>query len=404
MNHGKLTIAALTLAAALTACSSSKTEVAVSCSIELPGTVDSDAFAANVESISVVNLQLDDDWAFLDGICFGLSDNYIYMIDDRQLLLTCHDRKTGEKLASRPIKGNGPGEINYFKSIFCIEDTLCIYDVKGQILQYDHGCDFLGKMHEFNNLNTNYSIVRLKNGNYAFVLLSNPSTDTASTILLADKSFNITSWYLNVPQVKISMAGGYDCYLNNDTISLIPAYNNKLYTFYEGKVQCAELAVPNPITAEVANDLISRDQIYDDLIMQNYDGFFYSLNGSGRFLTINYSVDNEYYMSAIDKRTNKAVSVPIDGYDDLKQATDIISGIVKRLFGPKSDNGFIYSTSKIGLMWAMLEGHDDILDARLQKTKDEFHAYLERNGDYIKGLAHEEIYGTNILLKIKLKD
>ena len=52
----------------------------------------------------------------------------------------------------------------------------------------------------------------------------------------------------------------------------------------------------------------------------------------------------------------------------------------------------------------MLEGHDDLLDARLKRTKAEYRAYLERNAEYLKGLEPEERNEANVILKIKLKD
>ena len=47
-----------TICATMMACNS-KTETVLPTSVELPGTVDNEAFAANVESISVMNLQRD---------------------------------------------------------------------------------------------------------------------------------------------------------------------------------------------------------------------------------------------------------------------------------------------------------------------------------------------------------
>ena len=55
-------------------------------------------------------------------------------------------------------------------------------------------------------------------------------------------------------------------------------------------------------------------------------------------------------------------------------------------------------------MAEILEGHDDLLDARLQKTQAEYRAYLERNADYMKDLEPEERDAVTVLLKIKLND
>ena len=55
-------------------------------------------------------------------------------------------------------------------------------------------------------------------------------------------------------------------------------------------------------------------------------------------------------------------------------------------------------------MAEILEGHDDLLDARLQKTQSEYRAYLESNAEFIKDLNTDERDAASVLLKIKLKD
>ena len=397
MTFKLLSIAAI--GATMMACSNSNTtEIS---RVELPGTIDNEAFADCVESISVMNLQMDDDWTLAGPLSICLSDNYIYMLDDRRICLTCLDRQTGEKLSGRIIKGNGRGEIvSYETSMFCSDDNICILDSKKRVLQYDHECKFIDIMHDFSNLNPNYDVVRLNSGNYAFILRGNDA-DTASSILLADKSFNITSWHFNVPQAPTTFIGGDPCFLDNDTIRLLPLYSNILYTLYGDKEQCTELALPNPITPEITNELYAK---HDFDAVNNYDDFISRVSGSGRFLTMQYSVDKECYMSIVDKYTNKAVSVHIDLSGDFKQASDVVSGLVPWLNILKSDGKYAYARCQNSLLALFLEGHDDILDARLQKTQAEYHAYLERNAEYINGLNPDERNAAIVILKIKLKD
>lgn len=397
MTFRLLSIAAI--GATMMACSNSNTtEIS---RVELPGTIDNEAFADCVESISVMNLQMDDGWTLAGPLSICLSDNYIYMLDDKRICLTCLDRQTGEKLSGRIIKGNGPGEIVYYEtSMFSADDNICILDSKNRVLQYDHECKFIGIMHDFSDMNPNYDIVHLNSGKYALVLRGNDA-DTASSILLADKSFNITEWHFNVPQARGGFVGGDPCYLDHDTIRLLPMSNNILYTLYGDKEQCTELALPNPMTPEIYNDLLDKR---DFDAMDNYDDFESRVSGSGRFLTVQYTIDDEYYMSIIDKYSNKAVSVHVDLNGDFKQASDIISGLVLWLCILKSDGKYAYAICQNSLLALFLEGHDDILDARLQKTQAEYHAYLERNAEYIKGLNPDERNAAIVILKIKLKD
>ena len=80
MKFKHLSIAAVCFAAfAMTACNNGENTTN---RIELPGTVDNEAYAACVESISVENLQMDDNWAFMMFMAISLSDNYLYMFED----------------------------------------------------------------------------------------------------------------------------------------------------------------------------------------------------------------------------------------------------------------------------------------------------------------------------------
>ena len=49
--------------------------------VELPGTVDNEAFANNVESISVMNLQMGDDWSLVQFPELAAGDNYFYVLE-----------------------------------------------------------------------------------------------------------------------------------------------------------------------------------------------------------------------------------------------------------------------------------------------------------------------------------
>ena len=138
--------------------------------------------------------------------------------------------------------------------------------------------------------------------------------------------------------------------------------------------------------------------------MDNYDDFESRVSGSGRFLTMQYTIDKECYMSIVDKYTSKAVSVHVDLNGDFKQASDVVSGLVPWLNILKSDGKYAYARCQNSLLALFLEGHDDILDARLQKTQAEYHAYLERNAEYINGLNPDERNEAIVMLKIKLKD
>ena len=393
-----LSIAAL--CATMMACNNSNDQTATT-RIELPGNVDNEAFAANVESISVMNLQMDDKWTLAGYQRLVLADNYTYLLENRQLDLLCFDNKTGEKISGRAIKGNGPGEINYLSSAFCIGDTLCIADHKHVIGKYNQNCAFLGRMCELDESFTNYSILRLSNGNYAMVTPFSFSSDTTPAVLLTDSQFNVKSKHFSAPQSNffISFGPAANYYANGDTVRLFVMYDNHLFTVYGETEQSIEFVLPNPMTLKIVKEMIDADNFNP----YEYDGNFNGLGESGKFVTFIYSYDKTRYRLLFDKRTNSVVSIGLDE-DFEESATGLMLNLLKKAEVFQTDGKYLYTQCKNSDLAKILEGHDNILDARLQKTQAEYRAYLERNAEYVKSLEPEERDAATVLLKIKLKD
>ena len=375
--------------------SGTKTEMAVPSSIKLPGTVDNEAFAANVESISVMNLQLDDDWSVVQYPELAIADNYIFVIQYEQLQLICFDKQTGERVSSRSIKGNGPGEITSLTTKFCIGDTLFVQGSWHKVLSYDKNCKYLGKVHEFENDFFSYKVVPLTNGNFALVSPQHPRD--AKSILLTDHSFNTKSEHFSTPAFRMYIASSATApfYSIGDTIRFFYCCDNHLYTLCGNTEHSIEFVMPNPLTPKIATK--EQDQIFE----YKYDGFFGDLAGSGRFVHFSYILGKEKYSALLDKRTNGIVSV---NYEKQKQGTsNLVIDFFRKGTIMVTDGKYIYSVCKNRRMAEILEGHDDLLDARLQKTQAEYHDYLKRNAEYMKDLDSDERDAVNVLLKIKLK-
>lgn len=404
------TIAIAAICVTMAACSTKNEEVANR--VELPGTVDNEKFVANIESISVMNLEMSDEWLFDDELRFCISDKYLYLLCGDQINLTCLDRHTGEKLSGRTIKGNGPGEVNYLNSAFCIGDTLCIYE--NAIHKYSNNGDFLGKTPEIDKLGSISDIFRLTNGDYVGIYLDIRTPDSIpSKVVVADKSFNVKARHFDLPKVLlfISIGGSGKSYsVNGDTVRFLfyGQMDNHLYTLCGDTELCTELGLPNPQTAERLIEV--SDKVYqthdgaaiDELF--EYDGCFRNLCESGRFVCLGYTIDkSQQYVSLIDKRTNSAVSL---FSEDEQQDTLMHSlyGVLINMQVLHSDGEYIYALCKNRDLVPLLEGHDDELNNCLQKAQSDYHAYLDRNAEYMKSMEPEERDLANVILKIKLKD
>ena len=390
-------VAIAAICATMMACN--KTDITITNRVELPGTVDNEAFAANVESITVMNLQMDDDWTFIDYPRIATGDNYIYFLDDRQVRLMCFNRQTGEKQSGRTVKGNGPGELLYMSSMFCNGDTLCVYDSKGIILQYDQKLSFLGKLHELGEDMSRYNVLKFGSKNYALVTTGGGD----EPIMVTDKQYNILSRHFPVQERHNSLGSGVSrpYYSKGDTVRGFLASDNRIFALCGETESCTELVVPNPLPAEVM-----QKATYGEIDFQTvfeYDGLFGNLTESGRFISFVYNCDRMRYTSLLDNRTNSVVSIPADGGN-----TDNAAGILADLFNKttifQTDGKFIYTKAQNARMAELIEGHDDVLDARLKATQAQYRAYLERNAEFLKGLEPEERKAANVILKIKLKD
>ncbi|MBO7145964.1 MAG: 6-bladed beta-propeller [Salinivirgaceae bacterium] len=410
MKTNLLSIAAI--CATMMACNS-KTENAVTDHIELTGSVDNEAFVANIESIDVLNLQMDDDWVFEDGMQFALSDNYLYMVCGEKLRLTSLKLQSGEKLTGRMLRGNGPGEINGLSALFCVGDTLFVLDGMGIVRQYDNNGHFLGKIHDFGDTVPIRDMFRLKNGDFVLIRHSYQTSDSVlNQVLIADQSFNIKAEHfaLPLPRLVIVMMGGGKPYCaSGDAIRFFFYSNmdNHLYSLCGDSEQCTELGLPNPQTAEIfidASNEIMRTHTTDAFNkLFELDGSFGNLCESGRFICFRYYISHKTYIAMIDKRSNSVVSLYSDG-DDEGNVPNYLYRIFSTMEVLYSDGEYIYAKCKSSCAAKLFDGNDDLLDARLKKSQAQFRAYLDRNAEYIKGLDEDEREATNVILKIKLKD
>ena len=403
-------LAIVAICATMLACSNNTT--VISSSIELPGTIDNEAFAANVESISVMNLEMGDDWTLADGINISVVKDYIYMRKYSYNAVTslsriiCFDQRSGKKISSRLISGRGPGEISDFVSMYSFDDNLFVTDYTGIIRQYDHNCSFVGKLHEFDESLSGIQVLRLSNDKYAlFSPIISHSDSAKPAVMLTDKSFNIKSSHFAVPQAPVGLKPGYTnlYYANNDTIRFFLPCDNHLYTLYGDTEQTIELIVPNPLTVENAYDEAKTGMILLNNLLK-YDGRFGHLCESGRFVLFGYDINSHLHLTMLDKRANSIISVICESEYNLDNTTDIVIGFFNRQKIIYTDGSSIYARCKNSDLASLLEGHDDLLDARLQKTQAEYRAYLVRNAEYLKELDSDERGAAMVLLKIKLKD
>ena len=309
------------------------------------------------------------------------------------------------------LRGNGPGELNGSSSLFCIGDTLFVLDGMGIIRQYDHNGRFLGKKHDFGE--SYQGMLRLKNGDYVLINNGYQLTDSASSqVLIADQSFNIKAEHfaLPLPRMVIVISGGGKPYCaSGDAIRFFfyGKMDNHLYSLCGDSEHCIELVLPKPSTAEIfleTTDEIMRTHSLEAFNkMTEFDGIFANLCESGRFVSFSYQLDKKRHIAMIDKRTNGAVSL-FSEEEDKEDVPDYLYSIFSKMEVLYSDGDYIYAKCKNSFAAKLLEGHDDLLDARLKKTQASYRAYLEHNAEFIKDLEPEERDAANVILKIKLKD
>ena len=214
--------------------------------------------------------------------------------------------------------------------------------------------------------------------------------------MVTDKSFNTISEHFDTPAFRIYVNPTPSAlfYTFGNTARFFYCCDNHLYTLCDDSEQCIEFVMPKPLTPDIATK--ESDKMFD------YDGLFGDLAESGKFLHFTYNLGKERYSSLLDKNTNSVVSV---NYNELDQgSSNLVLDFFRKGIIMLTDGNYIYTKCKNCHMSEILEGHDDLLDARLQKTQAEYRAYLESNAEFIKDLNDDERNAATVLLKIKLKD
>lgn len=192
-------------------------------------------------------------------------------------------------------------------------------------------------------------------------------------------------------------------FVNDDTVRFFLTFDNHLYSLCDDTEQSIELAMPNPVTVEIADNLDVFSNPIDMQKLNSYDGEFYALGESGLFVVFRYHLSGSTYYSMLDKRTNNIVSVVCYG-ETGNNTSGIMAEFFNHLYYNHTDGKYLYGRYFNKDLAKLLEGHDDLLDARLKKTQAEYHAFLERNAGYIKDLEAEDRDNINVMVKIKLKD
>ena len=346
---------------------------------------DAGTVEQKIKSISVVNFDVDDSWAFINQSKMTMTSNrYVFGHKDGKRLLM-YDLE-GKKVVDRSIQGRGPGELCYVNDIFAVDDMVYCYDSgMDQLISYDENGRYVSKW-AFEDA-SDY-LYRMGDG---FAGLSNLRDDYVyvydSELKLSEKhlpldeffKYNTTSYGLN----PIS-------YLYKDSLRLMLAYDYTIYSLSNGSFIprfefVTENSIPSSLYKKYEGEYQNSLDLVVDLMKGGYDNGFSSLAETDRYLFFEYFSSKGGNKTCLyDKRDKKLYrsfypEQPVEE-DDASgiTCTDVWQYMIYYLQPAYSDGESVwFSISKD--IYDVLKLRADILDDRLKPLYQELTRYMTDN-------------------------
>lgn len=388
----------------ISACTTSENNKQTIVDIILPeGSSGNEEFIEKIGAINVIQLQIGDDYFYLDDPAVYVGDNYVYCLEKKTLKLMCFDKKNGQKLFSKPIKGRGPGECIEVDCMTGMADTLFLYDVTcGLIKKYNPNGKYLGNQNK-DGLKV-MSIYPMSNGNYISFDMRGSGYEDEKCITTFDSNFNIVSTEMNVPTqfsdvISFSVGGSTNSwYMINDTLRFMFPFSHKL-VLYPG-YQTYNFVSSNPITDAQKNEFKDDISAYVDASLDGYESAFEELIECRNSVMFKYSVNDITYQVLMNRKnldvlTMTEPEISLFEGDDVTTA-DLWGVVVHGSHMVATDGEKIYAIAHLPV-FVILDKYKDRLDSKLTHLHNEMLQNIKSN-------VETSIDGYNFLISIKLTD
>lgn len=344
---------------------------------------DSGPVEQKIKSISLVNLDTDVSWSFINQSMMTKSTDRYAFVHRHGKRLLMYD-KSGKKVVDRSIEGRGPGELYGVENVFAVDDKVyCFDDAEGNLIAYDSNGKYVSKW-----TFVDYPDFLYRVGD-SFVALSLFQDYYVSVY---DKDLNKTDSYLKLDEFFKYNSASFGLtpasYVYKDSLRFIMAHDYTIYSLSNGSFTPRfEFVAVNPIPSSVYSkyegEYRNALDFAVELTKEGYEYGFSSLAETGRYLMFEY-FSRGTKKCLFDKQEKILYrSFPPNNFlsEENPQAassSDVWQNIMYYLIPSYSDGESVYCRISKGF-YEVLKSNVGILDDRLKSLYQEITRYMTRN-------------------------
>lgn len=360
--------------------------------IELPEE-SSEYYINCIDSVTILSLSVDKDWVYVNDPFMSNSSNSYFLLDRETYHLIRYD-KNGNKTFSKVIRGRGRGEVLNVGNIFCINDSVCIFDIgTGRIVIYDNQGQYKGFLNTKNEIIADV-VFPMGENNYVATSNAGFSTKDRHFVSIMDKDFKIIKEHISLPNyiydMNVRSKNSNLACMYDDTLRFMLQFDYNVFSVTPDTIMSSYyLKTSNPIQT---SDISAKDKkpdntlnLIQDFYNKGYASFFSGFGETERFIMFNYVMNQKKYNVLIDKKDMKSYSFSLSDYlnEDMIDYLDddhllIWKLIISNCYLLYCDGDCAYCSVDAGL-YNILKSAINILDDRLMKLYNEMNSYYTNN-------------------------
>jgi hypothetical protein len=355
-----------------------------------------------IDSISVVPLEITNDWKYIVYPSISASENLFAVLDAHFYRLMLFDRKDLTLLFSKDIKGRGRGEILSPANSFILgRDTVCVFDSgTGRICMYGKDGGFIDFLNNGEEICADY--VYPVKGNLVAVSQDGGSLYNRDYVSYYKQDGSLLDRQLKIPndvyECGVYSGDGQTCFMYNDTLRFIMPFTYHLFSSTLDRLESTyffetDRAIPAGFFKESDDMMVSIGNITKN----EYVWHFHNIFETDSHQIFSYLEGQKSYMAFIDKRTGKISinAMTTNPKYDKVSLVNIWRYVLATTTIIYADNDYLYGYVAPTQYEVLKSVHD--LDSRLESYSHSLGSYIEKNSNLITDAD------TRLLIKIKLK-
>ena len=338
-----------------------------------------------IKSISVVNLDVDDSWSYINQSRMTMTANRYVFVHRYAKRLLMYDLK-GKKVVDRSIQGRGPGELNSVENVFAQDNKVyCFDDGDGSLISYDEKGKYVSKLSFEDGADYVYGL------GDSFIGLSIFRDDY---VYVYDKDLKQTGSFLELDEFfkYNSSSFGFNptSYLFKDSLRFIMSHDYTIYSLSNGSFTprfefVAENSIPSSFYKQYEGMHKNALDMSSDLAKGGYDYGFCSLAETERYLVFEYFSSKSGTKTCLFDKHDKTLykSFVPERFIDEENASDVTShdvwqNLIYYLIPSYSDGESVYFRISKDI-YQVLKLSLDKLDDRQKSLYRDITRYMARN-------------------------